>query len=142
MKLLKFLFSATIGLLYGMLFAQKSGKKFRSELGKSEHPGELLLKELGKIASESGETATEWAKNSEELQKVLETGKDQFDALVEGVKGLGEGASEAAQEELEKLAENAKDAAKKLKKTAGKKATRFKNKLQKEVKTIAKRLRK
>ncbi len=112
----KFLFSATIGLAYGLLFAQKSGKKFREELRTSSHPGKMLLGELKKIDHEARGTVADWAKNSKELQEVLETGKHQFDIFVEKVSVLGHDAAEVAEKELESLSHNAKKAAEELKK--------------------------
>jgi gas vesicle protein len=116
--LIKFILSATVGLAYGLLFAQKSGKKFRSELAKSKNKGETLVKELQKIDEEARGSISEWAKNSEDLQRVMETGKEQFDVFVEKVKDLGDDVAEVAEQELETIAKNAKNAANELKKKA------------------------
>ena len=88
------------------------------ELANSKNKGETLLNELQKIDKEARGSIAEWAKNSEELQKVLETGKEQFDVFVEKVKDLGEDVTEVAGKELETMAENAKTAANQLKKKA------------------------
>ncbi len=130
--LLKIILSATVGLAYGLLFAQKSGKKFRAELANSKNKGEMLLKELQKIDQEARGSIAEWAKNSEDLQKVLETGKEQFDVFVEKVKDLGDDVAKVAGEELETMAENAKNAANTLKKKAQTEGGRvFKNVIEK-----------
>jgi len=125
--------SATVGLAYGLLFAQKSGKKFRSELSKSTNKGDTLLKEIQKIDEEARGSIAEWAKNSEDLQRVMETGKEQFDVFVEKVKDLGEDVSEVAEQELETIAKNAKDAAMKLKKKAKKEGGKVVKKMVKKV---------
>jgi len=138
--------SATVGLAYGLLFAQKSGKKFRSELSKSINKGETLLKEIQKIDEEARGSISEWAKNSEDLQRVMETGKEQFDVFVEKVKDLGEDVAEVAEQELETMAKNAKDAATELKKKAKKEGGNVVKKVVKKVqikmptkKTVAKK---
>jgi len=138
--------SATVGLAYGLLFAQKSGKKFRTELSKSVNKGETLLKEIQKIDEEARGSISEWAKNSEDLQRVMETGKEQFDVFVEKVKDLGEDVAEVAEQELETMAKNAKDAATELKKKAKKEGGNVVKKVVKKVqikmptkKTVAKK---
>ena len=113
--------SATVGLAYGLLFAQKSGKKFREQLSNSKNKGETLIKELQKIDEEARGSIAEWAKNSEDLQNVIVTGKEQFDVFVEKVKDLGEEVAEVAEQELETMAKNATTAANQLKKKAVKK---------------------
>ena len=121
--------SATVGLAYGLLFAQKSGKKFRAELANSEKKGEMLLKELKKIDEDARGSISDWAKNSEDLQRVLETGKEQFDVFVEKVKDLGEDVAEVAEQELETMAKNAKTAANQLKKSAKTEGTKVAKKV-------------
>jgi len=127
--------SATVGLAYGLLFAQKSGKKFRSELLKSKNKGETLIKELQKIDEEARGSISEWAKNSEDLQRVMETGKEQFDVFVEKVKDLGEDVAEVAEKELETMAKNAKGAADQLKKKAKKEGEKVVKKVVKKIQT-------
>jgi len=119
----RFLFSITIGLAYGLFFAQKSGKNLRTELKKSKSPATDFLKELKSVDKEALDSFSNWAKNSEELQKVLESGKEQFDAFVEKVKELGTEAVGVAEKELEEMSVNAKKAAITLKKQAIKKGT-------------------
>ncbi len=118
---IKFLFAATIGALYGMLFAQKPGKKLRSDLKKSDNIWKTLFEEGKKVDLEARDVILDWAKNSKELQTVISTGKDQFDNFVENAKELGLEGKELAQEKLEEVAQNAKEAAEKLKKEATKK---------------------
>ncbi|MCF7830451.1 YtxH domain-containing protein [Candidatus Gracilibacteria bacterium] len=134
--LLRFLFSITIGLFYGLLFAQKPGQKLRSELKKSKSPAKDLFKELKSVDREAIGSISDWAKNSEELQKVLESGKEQFDVFVEKVKELGKDAVEVAEKELEEMSVNAKKAAIKLKKQAVKKGATMKKTTTKRIKTF------
>ncbi len=149
--LLKFLFAATFGALYGLLFAQKSGKKLRSDLRKSENPFKILLEEGKKMEKESREVFMDWADNCDELQQLLITGKTQFNNFVDQAKHLSEEGKGKAQKKLEELSENVKSAISELRKTSiGKvesvkkdtkeKGAKFKNELKKEVKTIAKKM--
>jgi gas vesicle protein len=133
---LKFLFSATIGVLYGMLFAQKPGKKLRDELKKSEDPAMLLIKELQGMAKDSGSEIKEFVKNSEELQKVMQSGKNQFEDFVKAAKNLGDDAKIKAKEQLEEVAKNAKKAAEDLKTKTKEKAGKVKESLDKKVQNI------
>ena len=138
MKLFKTVFALGAGVLGGLLFAQKPGKKLRSELSKSEKPLETLLAELKKVGTE----VSDLAKNSEDLQKVLQSGKSQFESFVQAVGELGDEASESARAELENLSQNAKKAADDLKKTASKKAESAKKSVEKQVKKSSKVLEK
>ena len=61
----KFLFSVTIGALWGMFFAQKPGKKLRSEIKKSNEPGKLIFRELQAMTKDSSEEVKHFVKNSE-----------------------------------------------------------------------------
>ncbi len=116
----KFLFSATIGLVYGLLFAQKPGKKLREDLKKSKTPGKDVLNELRKMDKEARGTVATWAKNSDKLQKALKGGKKQLDAFVEKAKDMAEMAEKKAGE---------------FQKEAMKKTRQFTNELEKKVKT-------
>lgn len=141
-----FLFSASLGAMYGLFFAQKSGKKLRSDLQKSSNPTKHLLEELKVVATESGKEAAEWAEKSAELQTLLDEARNYFDELVERSKGATDATAECLSEELAELGEKAAAAAKQVKSSAVKKATKFKNELEKEVKkevkTIAKKVKK
>lgn len=106
------------GTLYGLLFAQKPGKKLREELQKSDKPLQTLLEEGKNIGLESKEVAETWAKNSEELQKVLTTGKEQVKNFTEQAKTLSTEGRQKAQERLEDLSKQAKEAATELKEVA------------------------
>jgi gas vesicle protein len=145
-RFLGFLFSASLGALYGLFFAQKSGQKLRTDLKKSANPGKDLLKELKTVATESGKEAAEWAENSAELQTLLDEARNYFDELVEKSKGVSDATAECIGEELAELGEKAAAAAKKVKASATQQATKFKNELEKEVKkevkTIAKKMKK
>ena len=145
-RIFSFLFSVSLGALYGLFFAQKSGQKLRTDLRKSVNPGKDLLKELKTVATESGKEAAEWAENSVELQTLLDNARNYFDELVEKSKGVTDATAECLSEELAELGEKASLAAKQMKSSAVKKATKFKNELEKEVKkevkTVAKKLKK
>ncbi|MDH3324397.1 MAG: hypothetical protein OEL89_02060 [Candidatus Peregrinibacteria bacterium] len=153
MRVFRTLVAAGVGLLSGLMFAQKSGKKFREELASSDNPLKVLLEELQNVGKEVGGEVTDFVENSEDLQKVLETGRTQFDSFVKSVSGLGKEASEVASKELEKLSDNAKKAAMDLKKSAGKvveqvkkdslkKGGNLKKEVQKEMKIIANKMKK
>lgn len=145
-RFLGFLFSASLGALYGLFFAQKSGQKLRTDLKKSTNPAKELLKELRSVASESGKEAAQWAENSAELQTLLDEARNYFDELVEQSKGVRDATAESISEELAELGEKASAAAKKVKASATQQATKFKNELEKEVKkevkTISKKIKK
>lgn len=141
-RLLGFLFTASLGALYGVFFAQKSGKELRSSLKKSKTPTKDLMKELHNVTKESGKEACDWAENSEEVKNLLDDARLYFDDLVEKSKDLKDDTAEKVSEEFAELSEKAAAAAKKVKKTATKKATKFKNELEKEVKTVAKKIKK
>lgn len=138
-RLLGFLFSASLGALYGMFFAQRSGQTLRTELKKSSTPGKDLLKELQKVTTESKNEVVDWAENSEELQRLLAEARSYFDQLVEKTKDLGDTTAEYLGEEFEELSEKASAAAKMMKVSASKKATKFKNELEKEIKNVTKK---
>lgn len=112
---IKFLFSISIGLIYGLLFAQKSGKSLRAELKRSKNPTMTFLKELWDVDKAALDKAIDLANKSETLQEVIGKGTDQFDAFVGQAKVLGEDAMERAKEELELLADHAQVAADELK---------------------------
>jgi gas vesicle protein len=137
-RLFGFLFSAFLGTLYGLFFAQKSGRKLRMELKKSATPGRDLLNELKVVASESGKEAVDWAENSEELQRLLEEARAYFDELLKKSKDMTDTTAEYLGEEFEELSERAAAAAKKVKESATKKVSKFKNELEKEVKSVTK----
>ncbi len=141
-RLFGFLFSVSLGALYGVFFAQKSGKKLRSDLKRSKNPGKDLLGELKNVASESGKEATDWAENSEEVQNLLKEAHKYFDDLMEQSKIVRGAAADTVSEELAELGVQAAAAAKKVKKTTIKKATKFKNELEKDVKKSVKVIKK
>ena len=61
-KVLGFLFSASLGALYGIFFAQKSGTELRKNLKKSKSPTKDLMKELKEVAYESAKRQKRWQK--------------------------------------------------------------------------------
>ena len=134
------MFSVSLGAIYGLFFAQKSGKRLRADLKKSKTPGKKLLDELKEVASESGKEAADWAENSEELQKLLNEARTYFDTLVEKSKDVSTVTAECVEEEFLELSEKAVAAAKGLKKSATEKTLKFKNELEKEVKTVVKKV--
>ena len=137
-KLIKFLLSISIGVLYGLFFAQRSGKQLRRKLATSKNPMMDLFQELKSVDMEMLGMVKEWAQNSEDLRRVMDSGKEQFDALVKGVKELGDDATDMAQKELKKLEKYAKDAADELGKTAAKKVSTAKKAVTKKAKTVQK----
>lgn len=136
--LLKFFFSITIGAIYGVLFARKSGKELRKEIRDSDTPVLTFFKELVSVDTGMLKEMTQWAKESEMLQDVMQKGTDQFDALVKQAKTLGTDASDRAREELEKLADNARGAAESLAKDAKKQVKTVKKDAVKKVKKVKK----
>ena len=136
---IKFLFAATIGALYGMLFAQKPGKKLRSDLKKSDNPWKTLFEEGKKVDLEARDFVMDWAENSKELQTVIDSGKKQFDNFVEGAKELSEEGKELAQEKLNKLSKNAKQAADELKEKATKKIKTVRKQATDKIKDLRKK---
>lgn len=134
----KLIFGVLIGGLYGMLFAQKPGKKLRAELVSSQNPLKTLFNEGKKVDLEARDTLVTWAKNSEELQKIMASGKDQFNAVVAAGKEMGEDARTQAQKKLEEVASNATKAAQELKAVANKKITSAKKSATKQVKKAKK----
>ena len=112
--LTKLIGGVVIGATYGLLFAQKPGKKLRSELAKSDNPLKTLFNEGIKADKEARDAAIQWAKNSEELQKVMTSGKDQFNAVVAAGKEMTDDARKEAQKKLEEVAANATKAAQEL----------------------------
>ena len=99
--LLKFLFTITVGALYGALFAQKSGKKLRAELKKSKNPLKTLLEEGVQMDLEARDTISDIAKNSPALQNIINTGKEQFTDLVNQAKNMSSEQREKAKEKQE-----------------------------------------
>ncbi len=141
-RLFGFLFSVSLGALYGVFFAQKSGKKLRADLKKSKNPGKDLLEELRSVATESGKEAADWAENSEDLQRLLTEAHKYFDELMEQSKVVSGAAADTVSEELAELGVQAAAAAEKVKKSAVKKVSKFKNELEKDVKKNIKVIKK
>ncbi len=144
--ILNVIFGATVGVLYGLFFAQKPGKKLRKELGDSKNLARDFVNEIGRVEREAREVASGLVKDSEDLKRLIQTGKGQFEALVKEAEGLGGEAADVAQKRLEEVAKNAKKAADKLKKDAKrvakrhtKKATRTAKKAIGTVKKTAKK---
>lgn len=137
-RFLSFLFTITIGLVYGLLFARKSGKDFRRDLKNSTNKPVTFLKELFEVDIQAMKEAAKWADKSESLQGVIGEGKDQFKALVKQAQTLGTEASQKAQTELEGLVKNAQDAVSDLKKEAKKTVKTVKKTATKKVKTVKK----
>ena len=86
MRIFKFLMTASFGYFCGLLFAQKSGKKFREEIRAAKNPLKVIFDECCKVDSEAYKVISEWAKNSDELQKILKMTKEQFAEFLEKIK--------------------------------------------------------
>ncbi len=142
MKGLKYLIAASAGMVYGLLFAQRPGKELRKELSKSEEPLKVLFNECKNVDLEAIEEVTQWAKESEDVQQLVQYGKKQFGDFVEKAKSLSAEGQEIVRQRLETLSSDAHEAAEELKKSAAKKGKELKNELHKEVKTIAKKIKK
>ena len=138
-KIIKFLLTITVGATYGLLFAKRSGKKFREDLQESKKPVKTFFNEFKDVDLEAIETIRQWAKESEDVQKILEIGKNQFDEFVKKAKHLSKGGKEMARKKLEELSHEAHKAAEELKSSALKKGTDLKEELKKEEKTIIKK---
>ena len=152
MKVFRTLLAAGVGLVSGLMFAQKSGKKFREELASSENPLKVLLKELQSVGKDVGNGVSKFVENSEDLQNVLGTGKAQFDSFVKSVNSLGKEAAEVASKELDKLSENARKASNELKTSAEgvvdrikkdslERGAKMKDDIKGEIKTIAEKFK-
>ena len=129
--------AATAGYVGGLMLARKPGKKFRSELQKSDNPGKKLFTEIWETKKEGWHEISDWAENSEELKQLKEKGKAHIDTAMDKAKDMGEEAVEEAKKHWESLAEYAKKKAEEVKKEAKEKGGKFKNTIEKEVKTIA-----
>lgn len=138
MKIIRFLLTITAGAMYGLLFAQKPGKKFREELKKSKQPIKTFFNECKEVDMEAMQTFSQWAKNSEDVQKLLAVGHTQFKEFVNGAKKLGKDGKETARQKLEELSQEAAEAAEELKDTVAEKG----DKIQKAIKTVAKNIKK
>lgn len=114
--LIKFFVAMSAGVVYGLLFAQRPGKKFRDAIKTSKNPGSLIFNELKKVDYEARDTMVEWAKNSEDLQNLMSSGRDQFDAFVEEARKHGTTAATHARKQLLEVSRYAQEAAENLKK--------------------------
>jgi gas vesicle protein len=131
------LIAATAGYVGGLMLARKPGKKFREELKKSDHPGKKLFEEIWETKKEGYNEVRDWAENSEELKRMKEKGKAHIDMAMEHAKILGLDAIEEAKKHWESLAEYAKKKSEEAKTEVKEKGGKFKNHIEKEVKTIA-----
>lgn len=138
MKIFRFLVTISAGAIYGLLFAQKPGKKFREELKMSKAPLKTFFNECKNVDMEAIKTFSQWAKESEDVQKLLAIGQSQFREFVKGAKQLGKEGRSVARKKLEELSQEAAEAAEELKDSAQKKGEDIK----KSIKTIAKKITK
>lgn len=136
MKIIRFLLTVSVGAIYGILFAQKPGKKFREELSKSKTPIRTFFTECKQVDTEAIQTFSQWAKESEDVQKLLAVGQTQFREFVKSAKELGKDGQEVARKKLEELSQEAAEAADELKEAAFKKGQEMK----KNIKTVVKNL--
>lgn len=114
LQVLRFFIVLTVGVLYGLLFAQKTGKKLRKDLSNAENPYKKLFEELKAVDKEAFDYVKNQAKESESIQKVIEDGRKQFDGFTQKASELGEDAQKQAKKALEDLAQYAKESAQKL----------------------------
>lgn len=114
-SILRFLFAVTLGVLYGLFFAQKTGKKLRSDLKKSTQPCHDLFHELKSVDMEALGFVKDWAHNSDDVQKMVTVGKEQLNTVVQKANDVGGEAKQKALHALEELSKNAHEAAKELK---------------------------
>jgi gas vesicle protein len=120
-SILRFLFAVTLGVLYGLFFAQKTGEKLRTDLKKSTHPCQDLFNELKSVDMEALGFVKDWAHNSDDIQKMVTVGKEQLNTVVKKANDVGGEAKQKALHALEELSKNAHEAAKELKEKATKK---------------------
>jgi gas vesicle protein len=124
-SIFKLFLSLTVGAVYGLFFAQKSGKKLRQELKTSKDPLKFVLTELGNAKDESKEIINGLIEKSEDLQTIIKTGKSQFDSFAELAKKGGEDAAKQAKQELKEVVKNAEEAIKKINKDDVEKAVKI-----------------
>jgi len=116
MKILKFAATLGLGVISGLLFAKKSGKKFREELKSSKNPIKTLTDELRSVGVSIGVEFADWAKNSKNLQEILEKGGKEVEDFVESARKLGKEAKKITEDEWEKLAKKTRKKASDAKK--------------------------
>lgn len=138
MKIIRFILTISAGALYGILFAQKPGKKLREELKKSKEPMKTLFKECKDVDMEALKTFSQWAKESKDVQKLMAVGHSQFKEFVKRAKDLGKDGKTVARKKLEELSQEAATAAEELRDIADEKRKDIK----KKIKTIAKKISK
>lgn len=137
----KLLFGLIAGLSAGILFAPKPGKKLREQLKNSDAKFADFGNALLDAAKDAGGEVQE-VFDSEEMQKMLTSGKKSVDEFVSLLEEKGGDLSKKAQAELEDLLDNAVVNAEKVKKTAKKKVSTAKKAAEKTVKTVKKDVKK
>ena len=135
MKFLKFLLTASLGALYGLLFAQRPGKELRKKLKETKSPYKALFDECKDMDKEALELLITWAKESEDIKKAIKISKSQIKSFTKKAETLGKEGKKEAQKQLEELTEKATKAVKSIKKDVSKKSKTIK----KTVKKIAKK---
>lgn len=113
-RFLKFLFTISIGAVYGMLFAQKTGKELRKELKTSNSPLSTLLKEGIAVDTEAIQALVGEAKKSEEIQTVIKKMNGYLGQIGIQAEDLSKEGLHKAQAEMEHLSITAKKMADKL----------------------------
>jgi len=113
--IIKFAIGLTVGALYGLTFAQKSGKRFRGELRKSENPLELLWEEIKSVNEEAYGTAEKSTKNSyEKVRKLAVAKSEDWKEFINNAKKQRGEDLEQVKDYLLDLAKNAEEAAKEI----------------------------
>lgn len=116
-SLFRFMFTLIIGMLYGLFFAQKTGKKFRADIRQSKTPYKTVLDEMIAVDKEAIQTLKLWSEESEDVQNLLKNTQKHMDTLIEKTKDLTEEAQEKSLKALEELAEKTKKSIADIKKS-------------------------
>jgi len=126
------------GVSYGLLFAKRSGRSLRRDLKKSQNPLQSFWDEFLAVHGESLNLTRDWAEDQVlPFKEWFENNKEKVSDFVEKVKMMSAEAQEDAREALEELALNAQEAASELKKNG----TQLQKNFQKEVQTIARKIK-
>lgn len=121
--LFKVLIGAAAGVVYGLFFAQKSGKQLRKDIGKAEDPSKPLVEALKGSFKDFSVTSKDWYETSPAVQKVKDKAAEGLD---QAKAKLGEEASKLKDKATE-AAEKAQSEAGDLAAAAKEKAGKFKN---------------
>ncbi len=141
MKSLRYLVAVAAGAAYGLLFAQKPGKKFREELKKSDTPVKTFFNECKEVDMEAFQVISECVKESEDLQRIFEVGKTQFAEAKNKARQMGAEGKEALIAKLEELAHDAEETAKEIKNSLEEKSEEVSENVKTGMKTVARKIK-